>query len=96
MCRHRGRSAGHDRRVREGQTVKPGELLAGLEEVEAQLRKDRAQLELKIAQMDAKNDLKVRFAAKSLDVARAELRRANESVESIVRASPNRRWTPCG
>lgn len=67
--------------VREGQTVRPGELLVSLEEVEAQLVKDRAQLELKIAQMDARNDLKVRFAGKSLDVARAELRRANESVE---------------
>jgi macrolide-specific efflux system membrane fusion protein len=67
--------------VREGQTVKPGDLLVGLEDIEARLRKDRAQLELNIAQMDAKNDLKVRFAAKSLDVARAELRRANESIE---------------
>ncbi|HEX4147984.1 MAG TPA: efflux RND transporter periplasmic adaptor subunit [Pirellulales bacterium] len=67
--------------VREGQTVKPGELLVSLEDIEARLKKDRAQLELTIAQMDAKNDLKVRFAAKSLDVARAELRRANESVE---------------
>ncbi|HEY5313368.1 MAG TPA: efflux RND transporter periplasmic adaptor subunit [Pirellulales bacterium] len=67
--------------VREGQTVKPGELLVDLEEVEARLRKERAQLELNVAQMDAKNDLKVRFAAKSLDVARAELRRANESIE---------------
>jgi macrolide-specific efflux system membrane fusion protein len=67
--------------VREGQTVKPGDLLVGLEDIEARLRKDRAQLELNVAQMDAKNDLKVRFAAKSLDVARAELRRANESIE---------------
>ena len=67
--------------VHEGQTVEPGELLVSLEDVEARLRKDRAQLELTIAQLDAKNDLKVRFAAKSRDVARAELRRANESVE---------------
>jgi macrolide-specific efflux system membrane fusion protein len=67
--------------VHEGQTVQPGELLVNLEDMEARLARDRAQLELNIAQMDARNDLKVRFAGKSLDVARAELRRANESVE---------------
>lgn len=67
--------------AREGQTVKPGELLVAMEDVEARLHKDRAQLELTMAQMDAKNDLKVRFAGKSLEVARAELRRANESLQ---------------
>ena len=67
--------------VHEGQLVQEGELLAQLEDGEARQTVRRAKIELDIAAKEAANDLKVRFARKSQEVAEAELRRATESVE---------------
>jgi RND family efflux transporter MFP subunit len=72
--------------AREGQLVAAGELLAQIDDIEAQLARQRAQVELEIAAKDAANEVKVRFAAKNLEVARAELRRAVESVERYAKS----------
>jgi macrolide-specific efflux system membrane fusion protein len=65
----------------EGQIVAEGTLLAGLEDGEAQQTVRRAKLELDIAVKESRNDLKVRYARKSYEVAQAELKRATDSVE---------------
>lgn len=67
--------------VREGQTVAEGALLARIEDREPSLLKERAAVEREIAASEAKNDVRVRFAKKSLQVAQAELQRATESVQ---------------
>jgi macrolide-specific efflux system membrane fusion protein len=72
--------------VREGQLVAAGELLAHLDDTQPQLVKKRAQIEMDIARTEAENDVDVRFAQKSSEVARAELRRASESQEKYSRS----------
>ena len=66
--------------VREGTFVEQGELLARLVDDEAQLNLHMAGLELRIARRQADNDIRVRFAKKSAEVAAAELRRSLDSV----------------
>jgi len=72
--------------VREGQMVTEGGLLAQITDVEAQLDQQRAQLELAVAQKNAQNDVHVRFARKSVEVAQAELGRAQASVEKYAKS----------
>jgi len=72
--------------VHEGQLVGKGELLGKLESHEAELAHQRAKIEWEIARRQAENDVGVRFAKKSLEVARAELRRATESVEDYPKS----------
>lgn len=67
--------------VREGQMVAEGELLAQIDETEAQLTKERAAIELEIALKEAANESAVRFAEKTLEMAEAEARRAGDAVE---------------
>src|SRR5258708_26093179 len=72
--------------AREGQMVEAGGVVARIEDVEARLTHDRAKTEFEIARKQADNDLKVRLARKSTDVAKAELRRSLESVEKYKKA----------
>ena len=72
--------------VREGQLVAAGDLLGRMDDAQAQLAKNRAQIELGIAQEEAGNDVDVRFAQKSTEVTRAELKRASESMEKYNRS----------
>jgi macrolide-specific efflux system membrane fusion protein len=72
--------------VREGQVVERGSVVARIEDAEARLTHERATTEFEIASKQAKNDLKVRIARKSADVARAEYRRAVESVEKYKKS----------
>jgi macrolide-specific efflux system membrane fusion protein len=65
--------------AREGEMVAAGAPLAQIEDADAQFDKRKAQMELLGASKQAENDVKVRFARKSLEVADAELRRALES-----------------
>jgi macrolide-specific efflux system membrane fusion protein len=65
--------------AREGEMVAAGAPVAQIEDADAQFDKRRAQMELLGARKQAENDVKVRFAKKSLEVAEAELRRAVES-----------------
>jgi macrolide-specific efflux system membrane fusion protein len=72
--------------VREGQMVKAGAPLARIEDGAAQLDKRRAELELAAAGKEAANDVKVRFARKSLEVAESELRRATDSEKRFAQS----------
>jgi macrolide-specific efflux system membrane fusion protein len=65
----------------EGQIVVGGALLAQIEDTEARIAAERVKIELAIARRNAENDVNVRFAKKSVEVAKAELRRCLESVQ---------------
>ena len=65
--------------VREGQMIEAQAVVARLEDAESRLTHDRASIEYKIAEKQAKNDLKIRISRKAADVARTELRRGLES-----------------
>ncbi len=69
-----------DVKASEGQMVKEGDLLAQVRDVEARLAEGRAKIELEIACRKAENDVNIRFVRKSVDVAKAELRRAQGSL----------------
>jgi multidrug efflux pump subunit AcrA (membrane-fusion protein) len=69
--------------VREGDMVEAGTLLAKIEDADVQFDMRRAQLELSAARKQAENDVKVRFARKSLEVAEAEQRRALDSQKRL-------------
>jgi multidrug efflux pump subunit AcrA (membrane-fusion protein) len=72
--------------VAEGQLVNSGHVLARIEDTEAALAVERTKLELDIARRNAENDIGIRFARKSLDVARAELQRCVESIRKSPRS----------
>jgi len=65
--------------VAEGAMVKAGDLLAQIDDTDAQLEKTRAEIELDNARRNASNDIKVRVAVKAAEVAAAELQRGLES-----------------
>ena len=67
--------------VREGDTVKAGQLLGTVESDREQVAKEQAVLEFQMADEKALNDVDVRMAQKTREVAKTELRRAQESVE---------------
>ncbi len=67
--------------VREGQMVEEGDLLAQIEDTEARIAEEKARIDLQIARENAENNVNIRFANKSVEVAKAELRRSNESLE---------------
>jgi RND family efflux transporter MFP subunit len=69
--------------VHEGQAVEAGTLLARLDDTDAVLALNKAKLEREIAMKQAEDDVKLRFAKKSLDVATAEEQRAIESAEKF-------------
>ena len=69
----------HQIEVREGDMVSTGDLLAQIADSEAQLALDRARVEQHVARSQATNDVDIRYAQKSADVAQAELRRAADS-----------------
>ena len=68
-------------RVREGQFVSRGELLAQIDDTEAKLQEKRAQIELENARKQTENRISLRFAEKSREVAAAELKRATDSLD---------------
>jgi RND family efflux transporter MFP subunit len=65
--------------VAEGALVTQGDLLAQINDIDANLQKTRAEIELDNARRNAGNDVKVRVASKSAEVAQAELLRGLES-----------------
>jgi macrolide-specific efflux system membrane fusion protein len=69
--------------AREGQMVEAGAQLAQIDDAAAKFEGRKAQLELLGARKLAENDVKVRFARKSAEVAAAELRRAVESKKRL-------------
>lgn len=74
------------REIVEGITVDSEAVLGKIDDHEAALILERARTELKIAQKQVENDIKVRYARKSHEVAQAELKRALESIEKISRS----------
>ena len=72
--------------VREGQPVKRGELLAQIDDRKSHMAQRAAELARDEAQAKADNDVKIRFADKSLEVAEAELRRSMESIERFAKS----------
>jgi multidrug efflux pump subunit AcrA (membrane-fusion protein) len=62
--------------VREGEMVEAGAALAGIDDREARVVRDRAKTEWDLARATAQNDVTVRFSKLSAAVAKAELLRA--------------------
>lgn len=74
------------REIGEGVTVDTDTVLGKIDDREAQVLVERARIEIKVAQMLVENDIKVRFARKSQEVAQAELKRSLESVEKFPKS----------
>jgi macrolide-specific efflux system membrane fusion protein len=72
--------------VQEGQRVKRGQLLAQIDDQVARLAEQAADAQFKIAQAEATNDIRIRFAQKALEVSEAELRRSTESIERFAKS----------
>lgn len=72
--------------VKEGTTVEKGETLAQIEDSESQLLLKQANLEYQVSRAKAENDINIRFARKSHEVAVAELRRAEESIKKYPKS----------
>lgn len=70
--------------VREGQMIEAGAPVARIDDSAPRLDKRTAELELEGARKMAENDVKVRFARKSAEVARAELERAERSKQRLA------------
>lgn len=72
--------------VREGQMVNEGDPLGRIVDTEAKIAEERAKIELEIAKKNAENDVNIRFARKSTEVAKAELRRSLDSVDKYAKS----------
>ncbi len=72
--------------VAEGQQVEQGRLLASLDVRGAEYAVRQAELEHELAGTKVTNDVQLRYAEKALEVARAELDRSRESVESFAKS----------
>ncbi|MBI1346954.1 HlyD family efflux transporter periplasmic adaptor subunit [bacterium] len=72
--------------AKEGITVEAGQLLGQIDDDDARLRLEKARTELAQSHATAENDIKVRFAKKSADVAVAELQRAKDAAEKFDRS----------
>lgn len=72
--------------VREGGRVKKGELLTQIDDEVPRLAADAAKAQFEIARAKAENDVRSRFARKSLEVSEAELRRSTESIERFPKS----------
>jgi macrolide-specific efflux system membrane fusion protein len=72
--------------AREGAAVQEGSLLAQIDDTQARLTLQRGQLELELAQKQCENDIRVRYSSKSFEVAKAELRRAEQSERKYAKS----------
>lgn len=71
--------------TREGQRVKPGDLLVRIDDQDVVLDLARAQLALEHALEQASNDVKLRLANQGLKVAQLELRNAEEANKELAK-----------
>lgn len=67
--------------VAEGDRVKPGQIVARIDDSAAQIAKQGALAELMVAKAEVEDDVKVRYARKALEVARSELARSLQVIE---------------
>jgi len=72
--------------VEEGDLVESGAPLAQLDDTAASLEHERAESEVEQAQDQANNDVRIRFAEKAVEVAKAEHQRAKNSVVTFAKA----------
>jgi len=72
--------------AREGAVVEAGQVVGQIDDRESRTLQARAETEVAQAREVAGNDIKVRFAKKSAEVARAELQRALDSVERFAKS----------
>lgn len=72
--------------VEEGATVEANALLASLDDRAAKLAVARAELEREQVHAKATNELRIEYADKALEVARAEMRRSSESNDKFARS----------
>lgn len=75
---------------RRGQTVEANDILAQVDDAEAILASERAEIELDIAREQAANDVSIRHARKTLEVSRADLARALGAVEQYPQSISDR------
>jgi multidrug resistance efflux pump len=69
--------------VQEGASVKRGDILAQIDDADARVRRQEVELQLKVSQKEASNDINVKAAIASADVADAELKESQAvNVES--------------
>jgi RND family efflux transporter MFP subunit len=66
--------------VREGELVEKGDVLARIDDTEARLLRERAEIDRDIARDEAGNDVKIRFSRKAWGVAKAEVKRAQDAI----------------
>lgn len=69
--------------VKEGQLVEEDDVIAQILDTDVKLTIQRAKLEAEIAGKKAANDISVKFAKKSTEIAKAELRRSLETNEKF-------------
>ncbi|MEK6234185.1 MAG: HlyD family efflux transporter periplasmic adaptor subunit [Planctomycetales bacterium] len=74
--------------ARPGMWVKRGQELARLDDRQAQLEKQQAEHDLEASDKEAENDVRVRFASKSWEVARAELQQKEASNRRLANTVP--------
>jgi macrolide-specific efflux system membrane fusion protein len=72
--------------VREGQRVKRGQLLSQIDDQVPRLAAEATKAQYEIARAKASNDVRIRFAQKSLEVSEAELRRSTESIQRFPKS----------
>lgn len=72
--------------AREGMMVEQGALLGRIDDSQARLRRAKAETEWQQAKTAAENDIPLRFARKSLDVAQSEWQRAVDSVQRFPKS----------
>ncbi len=66
-----------------GQAVRAGELLARIDDTEARIAHNRAELQHEIAMQKAENDVDLRYARKAHEVDQADVRRADEALRQF-------------
>lgn len=67
-------------KAQEGTIVDRGEVIAKIDDEEKMLEVQKAKVDFDIASREARNDVNIRFAKKSLEVAAAELMRSEEAL----------------
>jgi multidrug efflux pump subunit AcrA (membrane-fusion protein) len=70
-------------RVREGDSVTPGQLLAQIDDIIPRAQQDVAKYKLDVAKKQAEDDIDVRFASAAAAVAKADYEQAMEANEKI-------------
>jgi macrolide-specific efflux system membrane fusion protein len=74
------------REAKEGDTVEQNGVLGKLDDQDAKLILERAETDMRLAKLAVENDIKIRFARKSLEVSQSELKRSLESVANFPKS----------